>query len=57
MSQVDNQWIGKFFKVVSKNCTGREYKCLTCGQIIGANDGHELSDKAVKHLKGNCHGN
>jgi hypothetical protein len=49
-----NQWIDKFFELVSREWLGRKYKCLTCSYVFWAKDCTELSDKAVEHLKGKC---
>ena len=50
-----NQWIDKFFELISRNYARREYRCLTCGYVFGSSNGDELSEKATEHLKGNCH--
>jgi len=49
-----NQWILKFFDLISRNYGRREYRCSTCGYVFGSSDGDEMSKKATEHLKGNC---
>ena len=51
--EIDNNWTSFFFKAVSQ-MSGRGYQCLHCGHIFGCKDAKELSDKAIKHLKGKC---